>query len=365
MKNIGYSDPPRVCRFTRFVGSLLLLAGLGVIVGWVIPTQDDLAADPDEKDRPFAQVARDGHGSPVWLLAFSPDNNQLASATVSGDVSLMNRKSGLRNVIHRGPMSSAQSLAFSADGRALAVAGFGSIVRFFDASSGEELQPLPAVAENEATRVAFSRDGKHVATCGVSGIVTLWAWNDRRRLGELYSRDGRMNNLIFSSDGSALATSESAGLVKLWDVPAGSERMTFQASQGNAVAMLALSADGALIATASYPEREVRLWNVTDGELRTALPKTALGVRALAFSPDGTLLAIAGEDGTAVLWGVNEARELGSVRANERGLQSIAFSNDGRVLATGGTDGYVRLWDVAQALTGGNDRDLTGGNEGK
>ena len=57
MKNIGYSDPPRVCRFTRFVGSLLLLAGLGAIVGWVIPRQDDLAADPDEKDRPFAQVA--------------------------------------------------------------------------------------------------------------------------------------------------------------------------------------------------------------------------------------------------------------------------------------------------------------------
>ena len=58
MKNIGYSDPPRVCRFTRFVGSLLLLAGLGAIFGWVIPTQDDLAAEPDEKDRPFAQVAR-------------------------------------------------------------------------------------------------------------------------------------------------------------------------------------------------------------------------------------------------------------------------------------------------------------------
>ena len=108
---------------------------------------------------------------------------------------------------------------------------------------------------------------------------------------------------------------------------------------------------GARFATASYPECEVRLWNIADGELRTTLPKTALGVRALAFSPVRTLLAIAGEDGTAVLWGVNEARELGTVRANERGLQSIAFSNDGRVLATGGTDGYACLGRGFSALS--------------
>ncbi len=367
MTSIGYSDSLRVHRFARFVGSLFLLAGLGTTIGFVIPTQrDDLESQPDEKDRPFSQAASDDHRSPVWSLAFSPDDTQLASATVSGDVSLKDLKGGQRNLIQRSPMSSAQSLAFSTDGRALAVAGIGPVVRFWAAASGEELKPLQIAAENEATHLAFSRDGKHLATGGVGGITTLWEWSSRRRLAELDGYGAGINVLAFSPDGSALATGDSAGLVKLWDVSTKNERTTFRAAdRGNSVTALAFSADSALLATTSYLECSVRLWNVADGELRGTLTRTALGARALAFSPDGTLLAMAGADGTAVLWGVAEARELGSVRANERGLQSIAFSGDGRVLATGGTDGYVRLWDVAQALKKGNDKILTRGTEGK
>ena len=145
MTNIIYSDTCRLSRFAGFIGWLLLLAGIGMSIGFVTPNPDDREAQPDEKDRPFAQAASDDHRSPVWSLVFSPDDTQLASATVSGDVSLTNLKSGQRNLIQRGPMSSAQSLAFSADGRALAVAGFGPVVRLWDVASGEELKPLRIV----------------------------------------------------------------------------------------------------------------------------------------------------------------------------------------------------------------------------
>jgi WD40 repeat protein len=250
-------------------------------------------------------------------------------------------------------MSSVRTLAFSADGRFLAVAGNEPVVGLWDVASGEASEPLPVIGEHEATRVAFSRDGKHLATGGASGIITLWEWSSRRQLAELDGHVGSIAVLAFSPDGSLLAAAGSAGLVKLWDVPAGAERTTFRAAKpGNDVTALAFSPDGARLATASYLECLVRLWNVADGALHSTLPRTALGIRALAFSPDGTLLALARADGTAVLRGIAEDRELGSVRANERGLQSIAFSGDGRLLATGGTDGYVRLWDVAQALSG-------------
>jgi WD40 repeat protein len=351
MTNIGYSDGPRVQRLAGLVGWLLVLTGLGTIFGLVVSTHDDRETQPDEKDQPFAQTARDDHRSPVWSLVCSPDNTQLASATVSGDVWLKDLKSGQRNLIERGPMGSAQSLAFSADRRFLAVAGLGPVVRLWDVASGEALKPLPVVAENEATHVAFSGDGKHLAAGGASGIITLWEWSSRQQLTELDGHGGSIAVLAFSPDGSSLAAAGSAGLVKLWDVPGGTERTTFRAAKpGHGVTGMAFSPDGARLATASYLDCLVRLWNAADGELHSTLPRTALGMRALAFSPDGTLLAMAGADGAAVLWDVAGARELGSVQANERGLQSVAFSGDGRLLATGGTDGYVRLWDLAQAL---------------
>jgi WD40 repeat protein len=167
----------------------------------------------------------------------------------------------------------------------------------------------------------------------------------------LAGHGGWINSLAFSPDSSVLATGIRAGLVTLWDVRTNAEWTTFQAVDRRPVSALAFSADGAMLATANYPEGPVRLWTVPDGELRMELPRTVLGVRAVAFSPDGMLLAMALKNGTAVLWGIAEARELGSVRTNARGLQAATFSGDSHWLATGGTDGYVRLLDVSQAIT--------------
>ena len=69
-------------------------------------------------------------------------------------------------------------------------------------------------------------------------------------------------------------------------------------------------------------------------------------VHAVTFSPNGTSVASAGEDGAAKLWDIATQRELRTLKVDANGVNSAAFSPDGATLATGGRDGTVVLWDV-------------------
>lgn len=80
-----------------------------------------------------------------------------------------------------------------------------------------------------------------------------------------------------------------------------------------------------------------------------ALPAllTGTSVFAVAFSPDGALLATGGSHGSAQLWHTVTRLAVGHPLIGHQGrICAVAFSHDGSLLATGGTDKMVRLWDT-------------------
>jgi eukaryotic-like serine/threonine-protein kinase len=108
---------------------------------------------------------------------------------------------------------------------------------------------------------------------------------------------------------------------------------------------VAFSPDGRLLATAGK-DFTARLWDAETGELLHTLRGHDNEVTSVAFSPSGEDLATASEDGSIHFWRVKTGEPTGRLSGHTDHVLAIAFSPDGRRLASGGRDFSVRLWDL-------------------
>jgi WD40 repeat protein len=246
-------------------------------------------------------------------------------------------------------------LAFSPDGRLLAAVngaegkhllGKGRL-RLWDLRRGVEWPvAFQDARAGEGKAVAFSPDGRIVAVGGSNSAVTLW---DVATGAVLTTYRGHLQlafRLAFASDGRSLS-SLSGEQVKVWEVPPA------RPGPVSMVASVAVAPGGALVATGSM-DGSVRLWDTATGQVTATLPGHRGVVRCLAFAPEGATLASGGEEGLVKLWDVAGQRERTTLLPHEGIIAGLAFSSDGRTLAAAPQVGRaVHLWDVANGAERG------------
>jgi WD40 repeat protein len=240
------------------------------------------------------------------------------------------------------------ALAFSPDGKLLAVAGENRKILIWDVGRHKLMgRPLEGHSEGISS-LAFSPDGTMLVSSS-DKTIRLWDMRTRRQSGSaLPGKPGRITSVAFSPDGRLLAFGNEDSTVRLWDIT--TRRPAGDPLKGHAgeVFSVAFSPDGGLLASAAS-DATVRLWDVA-GHRQDGIPLSGhkSPVTCVTFSPSGKLLASAGYDGTVRIWNVTSRLELGTLQGHKGQVSSVAFSPDGMKLASAGIDETVRLWDVTR-----------------
>jgi WD40 repeat protein/serine/threonine protein kinase len=288
----------------------------------------------------------------VRSIVFSPDGAMLAAGG-GGGVRLWDSRTGRLNATLQELDRVVLTVAFSPDGKKLASGGYDRQVKLWSVPDSELITSYKGHSD-WIQSITFSPDGSTLASASADGTTRLWNVTDHLPQHMLKAHVGRVRSIAFSPESRCVASGSDRGAVKLWDVTTGNLKQIL--THGEDVGAVAFSPDGRLLASASRGRGIVKLWSMDAGELMATLkgrrdtPKEGWKVRwysGVAFSPDGETLASAGMDESVELWDVSSEKQITTLRGHTGFVQSVAFSHQGDILASGGTDTTVKLWDLA------------------
>ncbi|MGE3230029.1 MAG: WD40 repeat domain-containing protein, partial [Hyphomicrobium sp.] len=146
---------------------------------------------------------------------------------------------------------------------------------------------------------------------------------------------------VTTGKGPRLASGGADKQVKLWNLDTLDRIRTYRGHR-DLITALAFSPDGKLLASASI-DGNIRVWSTRSGRMRRLYGHRGR-VGSLSFSPDGKTLASSGADGQLRLWDVQRGRTLRTIIGHQGGVNAVSFAPDGAHLASAGEDGIVRIW---------------------
>lgn len=306
----------------------------------------------------------DGHPSVVGAIAFSPDGKFLAVGGSDKIVYIFDVSKQSVAAKLTGGEKPINSLAFSPDGAILISSEKSGNLRVWD---WQNAKPLKDIKSEEdifgVEKIAFGSNGKFFLT--KSDRTEFRLWNAKTfelarnfKTAEKYeSSSGNMSigydavpveSADFSRDGTKIVSAHADDTLRIWDATKGEQLKKFKACENVTLAAFA-SDDKRIVVYCDKEDKEtIRIYDADAGKevFRFDAEETGF-IEQIALSPDAQHFATSDIGGNVWLWDLNEAKPIRKHDIGFSGDDSIAFSPDGKTFAVGGRNQNLFLFDAA------------------
>lgn len=281
----------------------------------------------------------------VLSVAFSADGKLLAIGDTKGDIHLWQVSDGKPILTYKGHKGWVVSVTFNPEGTVLASSSVDQSIKLWDVTTGDCLNTLQGYI-GAVMSVAFSPDGITLASGHADRTVRLW--REGRAIKILHGHEDIVEAVAFSSKGNSLVSSSDDCTIRLWDVETGECLRIFEGHE-DIVWSIAFSHNGNVLASGSE-DKTIRLWNVDNGNCIKILTGHTHTVFAVSFSHDGSTLATGSGDRTIRLWDLKTGQCFKTLTGHNHWVRSVAFHPDRLVLASSSGDEMVKLWEIDTGL---------------
>lgn len=294
----------------------------------------------------------------IDLTNYDFSNIQIIQAFLR-DVNLYNvnfQNTNFHNSVFKETIAAIFSLAFSPDGKILAISDYRNTIQLMDIQTREKILIINDESVHVFRVLAFSPDGKILASGSTNGTIKLWNLKTRKLLKNLPGHTNWVNSVAFSPDGKILASGSSDSTIKLWEVATGECSITLS-EHTDCVHSVAFSSQG-ILASGSR-DKTIKLWKIDKTESLETFTEHEEAVYTVTFSPNSEILASGSGDSTVKLWNIENKRYLTTLKRHNNIVSSVVFSSDGKILASGGYDTNIQLWDIQDVQDNKNINPIT------
>jgi WD40 repeat protein/DNA-binding MarR family transcriptional regulator len=247
------------------------------------------------------------------------------------------------NTVFTETIASIFAIAFSPDGKTLAISDYRGTIQLLDSKTREKILIINETIGYVVRGLVFSRDGKILASGSTNETIQLWDVTTGECLKTLQGHNYWINSLAFNPDGQILASASSDYTIKIWDINTGRCLQTF-AEHTDSVNSVAFNSQGIL--ASGSKDKTIKLWDIKNNKCIMTFTGHQESVNTIAFSPDGVIMASGSADSTIKLWDMKNHQCLKTLQAHKNAVLTVAFSADNQILASGGCDNKIQLWNI-------------------